>query len=142
MNQQFSFPIKYGLSKTGLPLIVVKIFNHDICLMLGTGCNRNIIDQQIYEHFRDKLAIQEASQEVLTLNGTAKGLTINLPFIFEHQEYNEPFICSNDTDPFKQIENESGIRIYGILGNNFFLKHEWIIDFERQEVYNKSKNNT
>ena len=130
------FPLNYGLSKTGLPLIVVKIFNHDICLMLDTGSNNNIIDQQIYEHFKDKLAIREEfSQEVLTLNGIARGVIINFPFIFENQEYNEPFICSDNTEPFKQIEDESGIRIYGILGNNFFLKHNWIIDFEKQEVY-------
>ena len=39
-----TFPLNYGLSKTGLPLIVVKLFERNICLMFDTGSNRNIID--------------------------------------------------------------------------------------------------
>ena len=32
------------------------ILGHDVCLMLDTGSNQNIIDDRIYEHFRDKLS--------------------------------------------------------------------------------------
>ena len=130
-----NFPLNYGIYKTGLPLIVIKLFDHDICLMLDTGSNKNIIDNGIYEHFRDSLTETELFQELLTLNGTTRGTVINIPFAFENQDYIEPFVCSNSTEAFEQIENESGIRIYGILGNHFFLKHGWILDFERIEVY-------
>ena len=131
-----NFPLNHGLHKTGLPLIVVKLFEHDICLMLDTGSNQNIIDNGIYEHFRDKLTTSESSGEILSLHGISeKGVSVNLPFTFENQEYNEPFTCSNTSEAFEQIENESGIRIYGILGNHFFLKHGWVLDFERIEVY-------
>ena len=61
-------------------------------------------------------------------------VTVNIPFTFENQEYIEPFTCSNTTEAFEQIEKESGIRIHGILGNHFFLKHGWILDFEKIEV--------
>jgi hypothetical protein len=104
--------------------------------MLDTGSNQNIIDNGIYEHFRDKLTTTESSGEILSLHGASKkGITVNLPFTFENQDYNEPFTCSNTTEAFEHIENESGIRIYGILGNHFFLKHGWILDFEKIEVY-------
>ena len=129
-----NFPLNHGLHKTGLPLIVVNIFGYEICLMLDTGSNQNIIDNGIYEHFRDKLTEAEQSQEVTTLNGTTKGAVVNIPFAFENQEYDEPIVCSNTTEAFEQIEKESGIRIYGILGNSFFLKHGWILDFEKIEV--------
>jgi hypothetical protein len=61
---------------------------------------------------------------------------IIIPFTFEQQEYSEPFVCSDTSASFEMIENESGIRIYGILGNHFFLKHGWILDFEKMKVYN------
>jgi hypothetical protein len=129
-----TFPLNYGLSKTGLPLIVVKIFDHDICLLLDTGSNQNIIDERIYKHFRDKLPETDQSKEVLTFNGTTGGAEIMLPFVFENQQYNEPFVSSN-TEAFDAVESETGIRIYGILGNHFFLKHGWILDFDKIEVY-------
>ena len=130
-----TFPLNYGLSKTGLPLIVVKIFENDICLMLDTGSNRNIIDQRIYVHFKDRLKQSEISDEVFTLNGAAAGTTIDVPFCFEENDYQEPFLCTDNTDAFDKIQEESGIQIHGILGNHFFLKHGWILDFERIEVY-------
>ena len=129
------FPLNYGLSKTGLPLIVAKIFDNDVCLMLDTGSNRNIIDSRIYDLFKDKLIPSETSSEVITLNGAATGTTIEVPFNFENQDYNEPFICTEIVDAFDKIHEESGIQIHGILGNNFFLKHGWVLDFEKIIVY-------
>ena len=130
-----TFPLNYGLSKTGLPLIVAKIFEQNICLMLDTGSNRNIIDQRIYDHFKDKLKQPETTSEVYTLNGAATGKTIDIPFNFEEQYYLEPFICSEAAETFDKINEESGIQIHGLLGNHFFLKHGWVLDFEQMTVY-------
>ncbi len=134
-----TFPLYYGLSKTGLPLIVVNIFGNEVCLMLDTGSNRNIIDQRIFDQFRDRLTTSETSSEVLTLNGTTQGMIIDVPFTFENDDYHEPFLCVEMTDTFDKIHDESGIQIYGSLGNHFFLKYGWIIDFERIEVYTNNK---
>jgi len=130
-----TFPLNYGLYQTGLPLIVAKIFEYDICLMLDTGSNRNIIDNRLYDHFKDKLTQPATSSEVITLNGTATGTTINIPFNFENKDYQEPFLCTEQTEVFDKINDESGIQIHGILGNNFFLKHGWILDFDKVTVY-------
>lgn len=132
-----NFPLNYGLSKTGLPLIVVKLFDHDICLMLDTGSNRNIIDHRLYDHFKDRLKLSETSSEVITLNGAATGITIDVPFYFEEYDYQEPFLCTENTDAFDKIHEETSIQIHGILGNHFFLKHGWVLDFEKIELYNQ-----
>jgi len=133
MNIQF--PINYGLLKVGLPLIVVKLFDNDICLLLDTGSNRNIIDYRIHNHFKDKLLESKRSDSLLTLNGQSEGVEVSIPFTFEGVDYNECFICTNETDSFDTIRAESGIQIHGILGNNFFLKEGWVIDFDKQLVY-------
>ena len=130
-----TFPLTYGIYKTGLPLIVVKLFGNNICLMLDTGSNRNIIDHRIYDHFKDKLKQSETSDEVYTLNGAARGIKIDVPFCFENHDYQEPFLCTETGDTFDKIFEESGIQIHGILGNHFFLKHNWILDFEKITVY-------
>ena len=129
-----TFPLNYGISQTGLPLIVVKLFDHDICLMLDTGSNRNIIDHRLYDHFKDRLKQSGISSEVYTLNGTSAGITVDVPFCFEEHDYHEPFLCT-EGNTFDKINEESGIQIHGILGNHFFLKHGWILDFEQIKVY-------
>jgi len=130
-----TFPLKYGLSKTGLPLIVVKIFEQNVCLMLDTGSNRNIIDYRIYDHFKDRLKQSDTSDEVYTLNGAATGIVVDVPFCFEEYGYHEPFLCTEIADAFDKINEETGIQIHGILGNHFFLKHGWVLDFETITVY-------
>ncbi|MCL2858809.1 MAG: hypothetical protein FWF42_03865 [Streptococcaceae bacterium] len=129
-----TFPLNYGLSKTGLPLIVVKLFGNDICLMLDTGSNRNIIDHRIYDYFKEKLKQPETSSEVYTLNGVSSGITTNIPFSFEEHDYLEPFLCSEIADTFDKINEESGIQIHGILGNKFFIKNGWVLDFDKLEL--------
>ena len=130
-----TFPLTYGIYKTGLPLILAKLFGNDICLMLDTGSNRNIINHRIYDHFRDRLKQSEISSEVYTLNGASAGTTIDVPFCFEDQDYHEPFLCTETSETFDKINEESGIQIHGILGNHFFLKYGWVLDFDRIEVY-------
>jgi hypothetical protein len=130
-----TFPLNYGLSKTGLPLIVIKLFGNDICLMLDTGSNRNIIDHRVYDHFKDRLEQSNTSSEVYTLNGAAAGITVDVPFSFEEQDYLEPFLCTKAGETFDKINETDGIQIHGILGNHFFLKHGWVLDFERIEIY-------
>ena len=130
-----TFPLTYGIYKTGLPLIVVKLFGNDVCMMLDTGSNRNIIDHRIYDHFKDRLKQSETSSEVYTLNGTSAGITIDIPFFFENHFYHEPFLCTETSDTFDKINEESGIQIHGILGNHFFLKYGWVLDFDRVIVY-------
>jgi len=130
-----NFPLTYGIYKTGLPLIVVKLFGNDVCMMLDTGSNRNIIDHRIYDHFKDRLKQSEISSEVYTLNGTSAGITIDVPFFFENNFYHEPFLCTETSETFDKINEESGIQIHGILGNQFFLKYGWVLDFDRVTVY-------
>ena len=132
-----TFPLNHGLYKTGLPLIVAKLFSNDICLMLDTGSNRNIIDHRIYDHFKEKLNKSSTSSKVHTLNGAAAGITVDVTFSFEGDDYQEPFLCTEASDTFDKIHDEDGIQIHGILGNHFFLKHGWVLDFERIEVYKK-----
>jgi hypothetical protein len=132
MNIQF--PINYGLLKVGLPLIIVKLFDNDICLLLDTGSNRNIIDYRIYNHFKEKLLETKNSDNILTLSGQTKGVEVFIPFVFEGVKYNEPFVCTDNTNSFDVIRKESGVQIHGILGNNFFLKEGWVIDFDKQLV--------
>ena len=129
-----TFPLNHGLSKAGLPLIVAKLFGHDICLLLDTGSNKNIIDDRIYKHFIDRLKQSKMTSEIHALKGISSGITIDAPFTFEGHEYSESFFCAEVSNTFDKIFEESGLQIHGILGNHFFLKHGWVLDFDKMTV--------
>jgi len=136
-----TFPLNLGLHKAGLPLIVVNMFDNNVCLLLDTGSNQNIIDERVYEHFNGKHPEKEPSKQSLTSHGVITGgTTINIPFTFENQDYIEPFeSLTIFEEAFEKIYEESGIQVHGILGNHFFLKHGWVLDFEQIKVYKQLK---
>jgi len=133
------FPLNLGLQKARLPLILVKMYDTDICLLLDTGSSVNLLDERIFDYFQEilpEIDLSQDTQKTVSLYGTSEGVRVNIPFTFENQEYNEPFI-SSDLCPaaFDKISDETGMRIHGILGTNFLMKHEWVLDFKKMEVY-------
>jgi hypothetical protein len=140
MDTSFTFPLNYGLSKTGLPLIVVKMFGKNICLLLDTGSNQNIIDHRLYKQFKARISTPKQSGGVIVLNGNLSGnMAVKMPFIFDDTTYQETFICTENVAGFEAVLAESEIPVHGILGNCFLLKHGWIIDFDKVVVYAPSQ---
>jgi len=136
------YPITFGLKKTGLPLIIVQLFDENICLLLDTGATNNIIDKRVYEHFKDEIKTLETTSSIIGLQGEIKeNMTIELPFSFENTNYLEPFTCTEDIVGFEAVKKEIGTSIHGILGTYFFIKHNWIIDFDKMEVYSTAEQN-
>jgi hypothetical protein len=135
MEHKISFPLSYGLKKTGLPLIVVEINQQNLCFMLDTGSNKNLIDQRVYKFFKEQVEAV-GSSTILGLEGNKQDTPIvKLSFNFESHSYSTNFNVFDSTNAFGAIEKESNIQIHGILGNEFFIENEWIIDFEKLTVY-------
>jgi hypothetical protein len=134
-KQTVSYPISYGLKNTGLPLIVVEINQQNLCFLLDTGSNKNLIDQRVYEFFKEQVETVGCST-ILGLEGNKQdSAVIKLNFNFENHSYSTNFNVFDSSNAFGTIEDESDIQIHGIIGNEFFIENEWIIDFEKLTVY-------
>lgn len=137
MNKKLIFPLSYGLTKTGLPLIVVEINQHNLCFLLDTGSNKNLLDQKVYDYYKEEIEAV-GSGEIFGLDGDKFATTIiKLSFNFENHSYTTNFNVFDSKDSFAAIEKESDIQIHGILGNEFFIENEWVIDFEKLTLYSK-----
>ena len=129
------FPLTHGIQKTGLPLIVIEINQQNLCFLLDTGSNKNLIDQRVYEFFKEQVETV-GSSTILGLEGNKLDtLIINLSFNFENHSYSTNFNVIDSSSAFGAIEKESDIQIHGILGNEFFIENEWVLDFEKLMVY-------
>jgi len=137
MQQNIDTPISFGLRKIGLPLIVVNVYQQNLCFLLDTGSNKNLLDQKVYDYFKEKIKAV-GSGEMFGLDGNKFVTTIiKLSFNFENHSYTTNFNIFDSKDSFTTIEKKSDIQIHGILGNEFFIENEWIIDFEKLTLYSK-----
>lgn len=121
--------LSYGLNKTGLPLIVIQINQQYLCFLLDTGSNKNLIDQRVFEYFKGYFETV-GNGSIFGLDGNKTETPIvKLDFNFESNTYSAKFSVIDLEKSFGTIEKESEIQIHGILGNEFFIENEWIIDF-------------
>jgi len=139
MNINLSFPLSHGLVKTGLPLIVIEINQQNLCFLLDTGSNKNLIDQRVYEFFKEQFETV-GNSSIFGLDGNkADTPIIKLDFIFESISFSTKFSVFDLEKSFGTIEKETDIQIHGILGNEFFIENGWILDFDKLTVSSSNK---
>ena len=135
----YNFNLTHGLQKVNLPLIPVTIKDKNICLLLDTGSNINMIDNAVYEYFKD-ITEQVGEFNHIGIEGNSeKAITVKLPFSFEGHNFNPVFSVVSLDNAFSKVYDEAGIPIHGLLGNKFFIEHGWIIDFDKLKLILGSK---
>ena len=125
-NQYF----RYTLSKTGLPLLIVQAQAKNLCFLLDTGSNINVLDRRVAEFFQ--LSGGTDKQRQFGIDGELQTTdVVELDFSLEEQEYKANFSVMDLSSAFGKVEEESGIQIHGLLGCSFMEQQKWILDFEK-----------
>lgn len=121
--------LSYGICKTKLPIILVEIEDKYLCFILDTGSTCSLIDSTVVEYFKD--IVEPVGDYCISgIEGTKHKVDIvTLSFNFEGQIYKPKFCVTPLLDAFKSIEEENGIQVHGLLGTDFLLENQWIVDF-------------
>lgn len=129
------YSLYYGLNTTRLPIILVEVKNKYLSFILDTGSTCSLIDSTVVEYFKN-IVEPVGDYYINGIEGTEhKVEMITLPFTFEGQTYKPKFCVKPLLDAFKGIEDESGIQVHGLLGTDFLLENQWIIDFKELNLY-------
>ena len=129
------FPLKFGLHKTGLPLIVTSGKLKNLCFLIDTGATNNILFTYVYEHFKDELRVLEEMQKIMGIEGKYKETpVIEATFNFEGNDYPSTFSVFDASETVTQVQEETGVQIHGILSTDFLIRNKWILDFETYNV--------
>lgn len=123
------YHLSFGLHKAKLPIIPIEIKEQYLCFILDTGSTCSLIDSTVVEYFKD--IVEPVGDYCISgIEGTKHKVDIvTLPFNFEGQIYKPKFCVKPLFDAFKSIEDESGIQVQGLLGTDFLLENQWIVDF-------------
>ena len=140
MINRFSFPIEYGLEKTGLPLMLTSGKLKNICFLIDTGSTHNVLFDFVYNHFKDEFKLLEGAYRTMGIEGHYKETPIiEATFNFEGIDYTSTFSVLDASEAIKQVQDETGIQIHGVLGVQFLIENKWIVDFEKLEIRSNGK---
>ena len=122
-------PLRFSLSKIGLPVILIKAQAKNLCFLLDTGSNINVLDKRVVEFFQ--LSSGTAQQHQFGIDGTLRTTNVvEMTFSLEEREYKADFSVMDLSSAFGKVEEESGIQIHGLLGCSFMEQQKWVLDFE------------
>ena len=117
------FPLTFGLQKAGLPLILTSGKTNNLCFLIDTGATHNTLFDFVYEH--RTMGIEGHYKETPIIEAT---------FNFEGRDYTSTFSVLDASGAIRQVQDETGIQIHGVLGVQFLIENKWIIDFEQMKV--------
>lgn len=128
------YHLSFGIHKAKLPIIPIEIKGQYLSFILDTGSTCSLIDSTVVEYFKD--IVEPIGDYCISgIEGTKHKVDmITLPFTFEGQFYKPKFCVKPLLDTFKGIEDESGIQVHGLLGTDFLLENQWIIDFKELKL--------
>ncbi|WP_303180773.1 hypothetical protein [uncultured Butyricimonas sp.] len=131
------FPLILGLQKAGLPLVLTSGKLKNLCFLIDTGSTHNILFDFVHKHFRDEFKILDNTQAIMGIEGHYKETPIiEATFNFEGRDYTSTFSVLEANKAIREVQNETGIQIHGVLGIQFLINNKWIIDFNKLEIYN------
>ena len=128
---------KEALDLADLPVITLRQGNNKINLLLDTGSTESIIIPSVIEHL--EYEDTGKSGTIFGMEGNAidtKYVKIDLMYNFIN--YTENFQIVDMSNAFNSIKQSTGVTIHGILGNSFFEKYGYVIDFQEFVAYGKN----
>ena len=121
------FPLTFGLQKAGLPLILMSGKTNNLCFLIDTGATHNTLFDFVYEHFKSEFKLLEGAYRTMGIEGHYKETPIiEATFNFEGRDASEAI---------RQVQDETGIQIHGVLGVQFLIENKWIIDFNKYQIH-------
>ena len=136
VNKHQVMEFKTAMDLTGLPIITFYQGKEKYNFLLDTGSNTSYINckspiEVSKTGVRDKF-MGSSGEDKDCEWGTIKLYRGNA-------EYNCDVIIADLDAAFAELKNSWGVSVSGLLGNNFFVKYKYCLDFKELVAYRRSK---
>lgn len=133
-KEQTKISFKEGLDLTDLPIVTFYQGDKKLHFLLDTGSNISYINKEVLDTIEATDLNAASSTYGVEGNGIeTRHYTIQIGY--KDQRFTEEFGAVDLSGAFSAIEEESGIKLHGIIGNKFFEKYKYILDFKELIAY-------
>lgn len=133
-KEKTKISFKEGLDLTELPIVTFKQGENKLHFLLDTGSNISYINSAVVKDLEVE-DLNTSSQTVGVGGSDMETKHYNIKIGYKDQTFIEEFGALDLSTTFASIEAESGIKLHGILGNRFFEKYKYILDFKELAAY-------
>ena len=130
-----SFLESYNL--VGLPVITFEAGGKKFNFILDSGATGCSIDKDALKDLHIGKPVHYQEQYGLYGKALEKLPCYKLTFVYKGKEYEGLFLVGDYKDHYDMIKREFGVRVHGIIGTDFFKKHQYVIDFAEMVAYSK-----
>lgn len=133
-NRKMSF--RESMDLADMPVVTFYQGNKKFNFLLDTGSNYSHISKEAAKEIQGELIGAQAK-----VSGIGEGMTSSVcrtTISYKGANYDID-LCITDhlTNAFVAIKNETGVQVHGLIGNQFFQKHKYVLDFEELVAYTK-----
>lgn len=135
-SKRVNMSFKEAMDLVDLPVITFYNNGKKFNFLLDTGATISIVDSNIL----DSLTCEKL-KDVGTVFGV-EGNKVPVSYVraqldYKGGNYKEDFQVLDMSNAFGNIKEESGVTLSGILGNQFFHKYQYVLDFKELIAYSK-----
>lgn len=131
-SRRMSF--KETLDLTELPIITFKNKDKKVNFLLDTGASHSVINKSSLDGLEYTIIDKEDTIYGADGNKTLEGF-VNMEVVYRDKSYTEEFQTADLEKAFNNLKNDFGVNLHGILGNSFFQKYKYVIDFDELAAY-------
>ncbi len=133
-NSKMSF--KESIDLAELPIVTFYQNDKKFNFLLDTGSNYSHISKKAVALIKGEII--EAKAEVAGIGKSTTSGICKTSLNYKGAEYNIDLNIGEHLDSaFACIKSETGVTVHGILGNQFFQKYKYILDFNKLVAYSK-----
>lgn len=136
-KRRLSMSFRESLDLTDLPIITFRQGKEKINLILDTGSSKSVIIPEVLNILiHNKL---EGCGTIMGMEGSLKETEYtDIEFYNNSNKYSETFTIVDMSEAFTRLKEMHGVTIHGILGNSFFTKYDFTIDYNKLIAYGKN----
>lgn len=133
-KEKTKISFKEGLDLAELPIVTFYQGDKKLHFLLDTGSNISYINKEVLKD----IEAEDCGERSSTFGVEGTGVETHHYIIkinHKDQEFIEVFGALDLSASFAAIKQESGIKLHGILGNRFFERYKYILDFKELIAY-------
>lgn len=133
-KEETKISFKEGLDLTELPIVTFYQGSKKLHFLLDTGSNISYINKAVLSSI--EATDLDSSSNTFGVEGNAvETHHYSIEIGYKDQKFTEEFGAVDLNAAFSAIEKESGIKLHGIIGNRFFERYKYILDFRELIAY-------